>query len=458
MLTGEPLPVEKHPGDKVVGGALNGTGGLLMRVERVGADTLLAHIVRMVSEAQRSRAPIQRLADQVSAYFVPAVLIISLLTLAGWLLFDTSPERWTHAILQAVAVLIIACPCALGLATPMAVVVGAGRGAEQGVLFKNAEALEVLHKADTLVVDKTGTLTEGKPKLTVVEPAGDRSADELLRLAASLERASEHPLALAVIKEAEARKLTLAEPQGFQSVTGKGVIGHVEGRFVVLGNAALLAEHNVENVAPGASRADVLRAEGATVLLVAVDGTFAGLLAVADPIRPTTPEAIRLLHDDGMRIVMVTGDNRITAEAVARKLGIDEVHAGILPTAKSEVIKSLQQQGHIVVMAGDGINDAPALAQADVGIALGTGTDIAIESAPVTLVRGDLRAIASARRLSRATMSTIRRNLFLAFIYNAASIPLAALGFLHPVVAGAAMSLSSVSVIANSLLLRRQSL
>jgi P-type Cu+ transporter len=458
MLTGEPAPVEKAPASKVVGGTVNGTGSLLMRVERVGSDTLLAHIVRQVSEAQRSRAPIQRLADQVASYFVPAVLMIALLTLAGWLLFDSSPGHWPQAIMKAVAVLVIACPCALGLATPMAVVVGAGRGAEQGVLFKNAEALEVLHKADTLVVDKTGTLTEGKPQLTVIDPVQNGNAHELLRLAASLERASEHPLATALVKGASDRKLTLVEPHHFESVTGKGVVGQVEGHDIVLGNAGLLKERGVHDADLGAARADALRAGGATVLLAGIDGKYAGLLGVSDPIRATTPEAIQILHSDGMRIVMLTGDNRTTAEAVARKLGIDEVHAEVLPSGKSDVIKALQQQGHIVVMAGDGINDAPALAQAQVGIAMGTGTDVAIESAPVTLIRGDLRAIARARRLSKATMSTIRSNLFLAFVYNALSIPLAALGFLHPIVAGAAMSLSSVSVIANSLLLRRKKL
>jgi Cu+-exporting ATPase len=458
MLTGEPVPVEKAPASKVVGGTVNGTGSLLMRVERVGSDTLLAHIVRQVSEAQRSRAPIQRLADQVASYFVPAVLIIALLTLAGWLVFDSSPGHWPQAIMKAVAVLVIACPCALGLATPMAVVVGAGRGAEQGVLFKNAEALEVLHKADTLVVDKTGTLTEGKPQLTVIEPATGFTVEDLLRLSASVERASEHPLATAIVKGAVDRKLALIEPQHFQSITGKGVVGQVEGRSVVLGNGELLKEQGVRDDGPSSARADALRFEGATVLLAGINGKYAGLLAVSDPIRATTPEAIDILHKEGMRIVMLSGDNRTTAQAVAKKLAIDEVYGEVLPAGKSEVIKSIQQKGHIVVMAGDGINDAPALAQAQVGIAMGTGTDVAIESAPVTLIKGDLRAIARARRLSKATMNTIRSNLFLAFIYNVLSIPLAALGFLHPIIAGAAMSLSSVSVIGNSLLLRRKKL
>jgi Cu+-exporting ATPase len=454
MLSGEPIPVEKEPGAKVIGGTVNGTGSFLMRAERVGSDTLLAHIVRMVSEAQRSRAPIQRLVDQVSGYFVPAVLVISLLTFVLWLLLDPRPDRMAHALVNAVAVLIIACPCALGLATPMAVMVGTGRGAEQGVLIKNAEALEILHKANTLVVDKTGTLTEGKPRLAAVEPAEGFPEEELLRLAASLERGSEHPLAAAIVQGAEARGLRLADVRDFQSVTGKGVVGQVEGHTVILGNPALLADRGIEAGAL-ASRIEALRSEGQTVMLVAIDGRLAGLLTVADPIRASTPEAIRLLHASGLRIIMLTGDSRTTAEAVARRLGIDEVLAEVLPQDKSAAVKRLQDAGRVVAMAGDGINDAPALAQAQVGIAMGTGTDVAMESAGVTLVRGDLRAIARARRLSGATMRTIRQNLFLAFVYNTLSIPAAALGLITPIWASAAMSLSSLSVVGNSLRLRR---
>jgi Cu+-exporting ATPase len=458
MLTGEPLPVEKGPDGTVAGGTVNGTGSLLVRAERVGADTLLAHIVRLVSDAQRSRAPVQRLVDQVAKYFVPSVIAISLLTFFLWWSLD--PERdqaLTHAIVRAVAVLVIACPCALGLATPMAIMVGTGRGAESGVLIRDAEALEVLHKADTLVVDKTGTLTEGKPRLVVVEPAAGFDERELLRLAASLERGSEHPLASAVVAGAIERGIELARGEDFQSYTGRGVMGQVEGRTVLLGNAGFLAEHGIA-VESLAGRAEELRREGHTVLLVAVDGRLAGLLGVADPIRASTPEAIQLLHADGLRLLMLTGDNRTTAESVARRLGIDEVIAEVLPARKSEVVAQLQDQGHVVAMAGDGINDAPALARVNIGIAMGTGTDVAMESAGVTLVRGDLRAIARARRLSRFTVSAIRQNLFLAFIYNTVSIPLAAAGFFPPILAGAAMSLSSVSVIGNSLRLRKKAL
>ncbi len=458
MLTGEPLPVEKAPDGTVAGGTVNGTGSLLVRAERVGSDTLLAHIVRLVSDAQRSRAPVQRLVDQVAKYFVPSVIAISLLTFFLWWSLD--PERdqaLTHAIVRAVAVLVIACPCALGLATPMAIMVGTGRGAESGVLIRDAEALEVLHKADTLVVDKTGTLTEGKPRLVVVEPAAGFDERELLRLAASLERGSEHPLASAVVAGATERGIELARSEDFQSYTGRGVMGRVEGRAVLLGNAGFLAEHGIA-VESLAGRAEELRREGHTVLLVAVDGQLAGLLGVADPIRASTPEAIQLLHADGLRLLMLTGDNRTTAESVARKFGIDEVIAEVLPARKSEVVAQLQEQGHVVAMAGDGINDAPALARANIGIAMGTGTDVAMESAGVTLMRGDLRAIARARRLSRFTVSAIRQNLFLAFIYNTVSIPLAAAGFFPPILAGAAMSLSSVSVIGNSLRLRKKAL
>ncbi len=459
MISGEPIPAEKEPGNKVVGGTINGTGGLLVRAEKVGSDTLLAQIVRMVGEAQRSRAPIERLVNQVSRYFVPAVLLVSVLTFASWSVWGTQP-RLAHALVNAVAVLIIACPCALGLATPMAIMVGTGRGAESGVLIKNAEVLEVFERADTLVVDKTGTLTEGKPRLMAVEPVAGFSEEELLRLAASLERGSEHPLAAAIVKGAEAKGIRLAEATDFRSLTGKGVVGQVEGHAVALGNAALLADHGI--TANMQARSDTLRGQGQTVMLVAVDGRFAGLLGVADPIRPTTPEAIQLLHEDGLRVIMLTGDSRATAEAVARQTGIDEVIAEVLPQQKHEVIKRLQAEGRVVAMAGDGINDAPALAQAQVGIAMGTGTDVAMESAGVTLVHGDLRAIARARRLSRATMRNIRQNLFLAFVYNVLTIPVAAgvlypfLGVLiSPIWASAAMSLSSLSVVGNALRLRR---
>jgi Cu+-exporting ATPase len=455
MISGEPMPVEKEPGARLIGGTVNGTGSLLMRAERVGAETLLAQIVRMVSEAQRSRAPIQRLVDQVARYFVPAVLGASVLTFVLWLALDPRPERFGHALVNAVAVLIIACPCALGLATPMAIMVGTGRGAEVGVLIRNAEALETLQKADTLVVDKTGTLTEGRPKLVGVEAAPGFTGDEVLRLAASLEKASEHPLAAAVVRGAEEKGLRLAAATDFQSVTGKGVLGKVEGHDVVLGNVTLMTQRGIETQDIH-ERLDALGKEGQTVLLAALDGQFAGLVRVADPIRATTAEAIRALHADGLRIIMLTGDRKATAVAVAQRLGIDEVIAEVLPQDKSAVVKRLQQEGRVVAMAGDGINDAPALAQAQIGIAMGTGTDVAMESAGVTLVRGDLRAIAQARRLSRLTLRTIRQNLFLAFVYNTVSIPVAALGLLSPVLASAAMSLSSLSVVGNSLRLRRE--
>jgi Cu+-exporting ATPase len=453
MISGEPIPGAKEPGAPVIGGTVNGTGGLLVRADRVGQDTLLARIVQMVGEAQRSRAPVERLVNRVARSFVPAVLLVAVLTFAAWGVWGP-PPRLGHALVNAVAVLIIACPCALGLATPMAIMVGTGRGAENGVLFRDAEALEVLHRADTLVVDKTGTLTEGKPKLVAVEPAEGSSADELLRLAAGLERGSEHPLAAAIVRGAEERGLAPPEARDFQSLTGKGVRGTVEGRRVVLGNAAFLAEEGVDAAAMR-PRLDALRGEGQTVMLAAVDGRLAGLLGVADPVRASTPEAIRLLHQDGLRVIMLTGDSRTTAEAVARKLGIAEVIAEVLPQEKHEVVKRLQREGRVVAMAGDGVNDAPALAQADVGIAMGTGTDVAMESAGVTLVHGDLRAIARARRLSAATMRGIRQNLFLAFVYNLLSIPAAALGLITPVWASAAMSLSSLSVVGNSLRLRR---
>ncbi len=456
MISGEPMPVAKEPGAAVIGATVNGTGTLLVRAERVGGDTLLARIVRLVGEAQRSRAPIQRLVDRVSAYFVPAVLAVAVVTFIGTSLWGAEP-RLPHALMRAVAVLIIACPCALGLATPMAIMVATGRGAEEGVLVKNAEALEALHRADTLVVDKTGTLTEGKPRLVAVEPAADFTADDLLRLAASLERGSEHPLAAAVIREAEARGLALADVQDFQSVPGQGVKGRVADRRVILGNLGFFQAAGL-TAEPLRARLEALQAEGQTVMLAGIDGRPAGLLAVADPVRASTPEAIRSLHADGLRIIMLTGDSRAAAEAVARRLGIDEVIAEVLPDEKNAVVKRLQEQGRVVAMAGDGINDAPALAQAQVGIALGTGTDVAMESAGITLVQGDLRGIARARRLSRATMHTIRQNLFLAFVYNTLSIPVAAFGILSPVWASAAMSLSSLSVVGNSLRLRRQSL
>jgi Cu+-exporting ATPase len=454
MLTGEPIPVEKETNAKVVGGTVNGTGGLLVRAERVGSDTLLANIVRLVSDAQRSRAPVQRLVDRVARWFVPAVLLISVLTFAGWMVFGPVDDRLTLALKSAVAVLVIACPCALGLATPMAVMVGVGRGAEQGVLVRDAEALEVLHRADTLVVDKTGTLTEGKPRLILLEPAAGYNETDFLRLLAGLEKGSEHPLAAAFVSAANERGITPANVSDFRAVTGKGVVGTVDGHVVVLGNAALLNEHQVDSTL-ASDRSEALRREGNTVLLAAIDGRFAGLAAVADPVRATTPEALRELHAEGLRILMLTGDGRATAEAVARQVGLDEVIADVLPADKAATIARLQAAGRVVAMAGDGSNDAPALARADVGLAMGTGTDVAMESAGITLVRGDMRGIARARRLSRLTMSAIRQNLFLAFLYNALAIPVAAFGLLSPVVAGAAMSLSSVSVIVNSLRLRR---
>jgi Cu+-exporting ATPase len=459
MVTGEPLPVEKGRGDRVTAGTVNGGGSFVMRAERVGRDTLLAQIVRMVSEAQRSRAPIQRLADVVSSYFVPAVLGTAVVTFVLWALLGPEP-RMAHALVNAVAVLIIACPCALGLATPMSIMVGTGRGAGAGVLIKNAEALEVMERVDVVVVDKTGTLTEGKPRLASVV-AVDGDADGLLALAASLEKGSEHPLASAVVAGARERDVRLSEAAGFRSFPGKGVRGTIGERDVLLGNAALLKDLGIE---PGdlAARAEELRREGQTVVFVAVGGKPAGLLGVADPVKPSTPEAIRLLHAEGIRIVMLTGDSRVTAEAVAVELGIDEVEAEVLPDHKRDVVARLQRERHRVAMAGDGINDAPALAQADVGIAMGSGTDVAMESAGITLVKGDLRGIVKARRLSRATMRNIRQNLFFAFVYNSLGVPIAAgalypfLGLLlSPMVAAAAMTFSSVSVITNALRLRR---
>jgi Cu+-exporting ATPase len=459
MLTGEPIPVEKQAGSIVTGGTVNQTGSFLMQATRVGQETLLAQIVRMVSQAQRSRAPIQRLADRVSAYFVPVVVVVALLTFVAWSLWGPEP-RLAHALVSAVAVLIIACPCALGLATPMSILVGTGRGATAGVLIRDAEALETMEKVDTLIVDKTGTLTEGQPRLVSVAALEGFEENELLRLAASLERTSEHPLAGAIVRGAEKRGVELTGAEEFQSHTGKGVTGRVDGRTVVLGNRALFEQMGIDP-GPLPHRAEELRQKGQTVMLLAVDGRAAGLLGVTDPIKDSAREAIRALHAEGLRIVMLTGDSRSTAEAVAQELGLDEVIAEVAPGEKHDVVRQLQQQGRIVAMAGDGINDAPALAAAQVGIAMGSGTDIAMESAGITLLRGDLRGIVRARRLSRAVMRNIRQNLFFAFLYNMLSVPVAA-GVLYPrfglllspMIAAAAMTFSSVSVIANALRLR----
>lgn len=463
MLTGESIPVEKQPGDRVIGATVNGTGSLLMRAERVGSDTLLAQIVNMVSQAQRSRAPIQRLADWVASWFVPAVLAVAVVTFIVWWAWGPEPS-FAYAVVNAVAVLIIACPCALGLATPMSVMVGVGRGAQAGVLIKNAEALEIMEKVDALIVDKTGTLTEGKPRLVAVEPAGTLPEHELLRLAASLERGSEHPLASAIVAGAKERGVEPVESEDFESLTGHGVRGRVQGHLVALGNQRLMEEAGID-AASLADRAEHLRQQGQTVMFVAVDGKPAGLLGVADPIKPSTPEAVRALREEGVELVMISGDNRTTAQAVATKLGISQVEAEVLPDQKVDAVKRLESQGRKVAMAGDGINDAPALAQAHVGIAMGTGTDVAMESAGVTLVKGDLRGIVKARRLSEATMRNIRQNLFFAFIYNSLGVPIAA-GVLYPffgillspIIAAAAMSFSSVSVVANALRLRNVSL
>jgi Cu+-exporting ATPase len=460
MVTGEPVPVEKAAGDHVTGGTVNGTGAFVMRAERVGADTLLAQIVRMVGEAQRTRAPIQKLADAVAGWFVPAVVLVAILSFAAWAIWGPEP-RMAHALVNAVAVLIIACPCALGLATPMSVMVATGRGALAGVLVRNAEALELLEKVDVLLVDKTGTLTEGKPRLVTVEAAAGWQPGEVLAMAASVEQSSEHPLAAAIVRGAEERSAPLESSTRFASITGKGVVAMVRGRAVAAGSEALFAQFGVDP-GPLAARAEELRRANQTVILVAVDGKPAGLLGVTDPIKASSREAITRLRAEGLRIVMLTGDNAVTAEAVARELGIDEVHAGVLPDQKGELIARFQAEGHRVAMAGDGINDAPALARADVGIAMGTGTDVAMESAPVTLVKGDLRGIARARRLSREAMRNIRQNLFFAFVYNAVGVPVAA-GLLYPffglllspMIASAAMTFSSVSVIANALRLRR---
>ena len=459
MVTGESMPVTKAAGDKLIGGTINQSGGLLMRAEKVGRDTMLARIVAMVAEAQRSRAPIQRLADQVAGYFVPAVIAVALAAFVAWSIWGPPPAM-SFGLIAAVAVLIIACPCALGLATPMSIMVGVGRGAQSGVLIKNADALEHMEKIDTLVVDKTGTLTEGKPKVVALHPAPGMTETELLRLAASVERASEHPLARAIVAAAAERSLVLSQPEAVDSPVGKGVLGRVDGRPVLIGNARFLGEHDVDVGALEAD-AEALRRDGVTAIFVAVDGRAAGLIGIADPVKASTPEALAALKAAGIRVIMLTGDNRATAEAVARKLGIADVEADVLPDQKSAVVAKLKAEGRVVAMAGDGVNDAPALAAADVGIAMGSGTDVAIESAGITLLRGDLNGIVRARRLSQVTMRNIRQNLFFAFIYNAAGIPIAAGVFyplfgllLSPIIAAAAMAASSVSVIANALRLR----
>ena len=463
MISGEPIPVVKGPGERVIGATINGNGTFVMRAERVGSETLLAQIVQMVAEAQRSRAPIQRLADRVSAYFVPAVILIAVVTFVVWATIGPEP-RLAYALINAVAVLIIACPCALGLATPMSIMVATGKGAQMGVLFRNAEAIEVLREVDTLVVDKTGTLTEGKPKLLSVLPASEWSERDLLRLAASLERGSEHPLASAIVAGANERGVEVTIVQDFQSITGKGVTGRIEGHLVAIGNAGFLEELQIDS-REFVQQAEELRAQGQTVMFVGIDGRAAGLLGVADPIKESTPEAIKQLHEQGIRIIMITGDSSTTAKAVSESLGLDDVIAEVLPNQKAEVVKRLQAEGRKVGMAGDGINDAPALAQADVGIAMGTGTDVAMQSAEVTLVKGDLRGIVRAIRLSRATVKNVRQNLFFAFLYNALGVPIAA-GILYPffgvllspMIAAAAMSFSSVSVIGNALRLRKVSI
>ncbi|MCW8820879.1 MAG: copper-translocating P-type ATPase, partial [Sulfurovum sp.] len=463
MVTGEPLDVKKTIGTKLIGATINSTGTLIMKAEKIGAETFLSQIIDMVAQAQRSRAPIQKLADLVSSYFVPIVVLISLLTFGTWYFFGPEPQL-AYALVSAVAVLIIACPCALGLATPISIMVGTGKGASNGVLIKNAEALEILEKVTTLIVDKTGTLTEGKPKLVAVETIGQVEKNNLLQFAASLEYSSEHPIAHAIVEEVESQHIEILPVQDFNSVTGKGITGSVNGHTVAIGNLKLLESLNVETILLK-KIAQRLRADGATVILIAIDNNPAGLIAVADPIKETTKDAINTLHEEGLKVVMLTGDNATTANAVAQKLGIDEVHADVLPDEKAKVVKMLQEQGEIVAMAGDGINDAPALAQAHIGIAMGTGTDVAMESAGITLIKGDLRGILKARRLSRATMKNIRQNLFFAFIYNALGIPIAA-GVLYPffgillspMIAATAMSFSSVSVIMNALRLKKETL
>ncbi|MGE8104529.1 copper-transporting P-type ATPase [Allorhizobium sp. NPDC080224] len=459
MITGESMPVTKDVGSKLIGGTMNQTGGFVMEAGKVGSDTMLSQIVRMVADAQRSRAPIQRLADEVSGWFVPVVIAVALVAFAAWMIYGPEP-RFAHALVAAVAVLIIACPCALGLATPMSIMVGVGRGASLGVLIKNAEALERFEKVNTLVVDKTGTLTEGRPEVTAIAAVAGISESELLRLAATVERSSEHPLALAIVNAANNRGIALGDATDFDSPVGKGATGVVEGKRLILGSHRIMEEEGVDVTAMTA-KAEELRNEGATVIFIAIDGHLAGLFAIADPIKATTPDAVMALIEDGIRVVMLTGDNKTTALAVARRLGISEVEAEVLPEDKSKIVSRLRSEGRIVAMAGDGVNDAPALAAADVGVAMGTGTDVAIESAGVTLLKGDLQGIVRARQMSRATMSNIRQNLFFAFIYNAAGVPVAA-GVLYPVfglllspiIAAGAMALSSVSVIANSLRLR----
>ena len=460
MITGESIPIEKRSGDKVIGATVNGTGWLLVRAERIGSETVLAQIVQMVGNAQRSRAPIQRLADRVAAYFVPAVLAVAVVTFIVWFMAGPEP-RLANAVVNAVAVLIIACPCALGLATPMAIMVGTGRGARAGILIKNAEALENFQKVDTIAVDKTGTLTQGKPELMSVVAATGESDEAIVRFAASLERGSEHPMAAAIVEAAEANGLTLLQADGFRSVTGKGVVGTVGGHEVVVGNERLLADHGVD-VSALVAAADDLRRDGQTAVFVSVDGRAVGMLGVADPLKPEAADAVRSLQNEGVRVVMLTGDNETTAAAVARKLGIADFEAGVLPDHKADVVKKLQQQGRTVAMAGDGINDAPALAQAQVGVAMGTGSDVAMESAGITLLKGDLTALVRARRLSKAVMNNIKQNLFFAFVYNSIGVPIAA-GVLYPkfglllspIIAAAAMSFSSVSVISNALRLRK---
>jgi len=460
MVTGESMPVTKEAKSKLIGGTINQTGGLTMRAEKIGRDTMLARIVQMVAEAQRSRAPIQRLADTVSGWFVPAVIAVAAIAFIAWSLFGPSPAMG-YGLIAAVAVLIIACPCALGLATPMSIMVGVGRGAQAGILIKNAESLERMEKVDTLVVDKTGTLTQGRPAVVAIETAEGFGADEVLRLAASLERSSEHPLALAIVKAAEAKGLAISEPSEVDQPVGKGITGLIDGRRIVAGNARFMAEQNIPTTELG-ERADRLRSEGATAIFLGIDGKIAGAIGIADPVKETTPAALLALAEAGIHVIMLTGDNRVTAEAIARRLGITDIEADVLPDQKSAIVKRLREQGRIVAMAGDGVNDAPALAAADVGIAMGSGTDVAIESAGITLLKGDLTGITRARHLSRATMGNIRQNLFFAFAYNVAGIPVAAGALyplfglmLSPIIAAAAMALSSVSVIGNSLRLRR---
>ena len=460
MVTGESMPVTKEAKSKLIGGTINQTGGLVMRAEKIGRDTMLARIVQMVAEAQRSRAPIQRLADRVSGWFVPVVIAVAVLAFITWSLVGPPPAMG-YGLITAVAVLIIACPCALGLATPMSIMVGVGRGAQAGILIKNAESLERMEKVDTLVVDKTGTLTQGRPAVVAIETAQGFDADEVLRLAASLERSSEHPLALAIVKAAEAKGLAISEPNEVDQPVGKGITGLIDGRRIVAGNARFMAEQNIPT-AELSERADHLRSEGATAIFLGVDGKIAGAIGIADPVKETTPAALLALAEAGIHVIMLTGDNRVTAEAIARRLGITDIEADVLPDQKSAIVKRLREEGRIVAMAGDGVNDAPALAAADVGIAMGSGTDVAIESAGITLLKGDLTGITRARHLSRATMSNIRQNLFFAFAYNVAGIPVAAGALyplfglmLSPIIAAAAMALSSVSVIGNSLRLRR---